>query len=225
MPPEDAADGKESVSSDFDQNARLRHRAASPGAPRCGAGAQMEPVAGSADPLRWVLPDRRARTHRHRGENAARRQPRCGTIPAMAASFAFPGAPPSGSSRGRGCGMPEDRWIELEDPSSTMRPAYITATIRVRADQPRSWVMRASSRRLAFRRARSCGSAPGGGVEAVGLVGNHELGIAAMAMAMRTRCFIPPLSWCGIVRIAAARKSDFGRSSTARSSAARDEGR
>ena len=105
---------------------------------------------------------------------------------------------------------------------STMRPAYITATSSVRpATTPRSWVISTSAicRRRCSRASRSriCACT----VTSSAVVGSSAIrsrGSQESAMAIATRCRMPPERWCGYWR---SRASGVGMPTSAKSSTAR----
>ena len=93
------------------------------------------------------------------------------------------------------------RKITRTGPLSTMRPAYITATrSHMRATIPKSWVMNSMPRRVRRWMSRSRVRYWSWMVASSAVVGSsaiNRFGSPASAMAPTTRCFMPPLIWCG----------------------------
>ena len=85
--------------------------------------------------------------------------------------------------------------------SSTTRPAYMTTTrSAMSATTPRSWVISRTAVPISVRRSRSTSRIPAWTVTSSAVVGSSAtriLGRQATAMAIITRCRIPPESWCG----------------------------
>ncbi len=84
---------------------------------------------------------------------------------------------------------------------STIRPAYITMILSERLETiDTSWEMLRMDTLNFFRRFRSSSIILYCVMTSSDVVGSSAIiraGCSEIAMAMTTRCFIPPLSWCG----------------------------
>ena len=96
------------------------------------------------------------------------------------------------------CGSSNTCWA---GPSSTTLPAYITPTrshiVRI---TPRLWAISRIAASVSDRRARTRSSTSASTVASRPVVGSSStssFGSHASAMAITTRCCIPPESWCG----------------------------
>ena len=86
-------------------------------------------------------------------------------------------------------------------PSSTILPAYITPTrSHIVRMTPRLWAIRRTAALVSAWSERTRSSTLASTVASSPVVGSSStssLGFDASAMAMTTRCCIPPDSWCG----------------------------
>ena len=144
-------------------------------------------------------------TYRHRAANL---QPvggavRSGGWPGMLysrvePSTAFSGSAPNSASV-YGCrGLPNSRIVLVV---STTRPAYMTTARSARpAITPRSWVTRMTAMPSRLRRSSMSSRICFWMVTSSAVVGSSamsSLGSQASAIAIITRCRMPPDSWCG----------------------------
>ena len=91
--------------------------------------------------------------------------------------------------------------IRATGPHSTMRPAYITATrLHILATTPKSWVMNRIAIPVSAWRRFSSFRYWSWMVTSSAVVGSSAMstsGWPLIDMAPTTRCFMPPLIWCG----------------------------
>ena len=167
------------------------------------------------------------------GERARRRAARAatGTRPGISAQ------PPSAAAPGRGiapsrpivygcCGCANS---SCTGASSTLRPAYMTSTrSAMSATTPRLWVISTIAVPSRSRMSRIRSRIPAWIVTSSAVVGSSAtsiFGSHASAIAIITRCRIPPESWCGYSSTRPLGRGDAERGRAARSRAVARAGR
>ena len=145
-----------------------------------------------------------AKGQRSTNTQVGRSLPISGRMPGMVASArSVLRTPCRGSDRSSptvyGCCGLSNTWSL--GPSSTIRPAYITPT-RSHSERmiPRLWAISSTAALLSWRSVRTRSSTSASTVASRPVVGSsstRSLGSQANAMAMTTRCCMPPDSWNG----------------------------